>query len=94
MVNDKLFCLLCIAFFDGEVFAKVCIMVYFFGDDDVYFRDNSSGCTAINCCLPIDVSVLTVIINKKNSILVDCFTQQSEDILVNIFALLFMWVFC
>ena len=54
-------------FFDREVFAKMCILVYFFGDDDMYFRGSSSGCTAINCCLPIDVSVLTVIINKKTT---------------------------
>lgn len=77
MVN--VFCLLFVAFFDREVFAKMCILVYFFGDDDMYFRGSSSGCRAINwhftgssdtciainCCSPIQVSVLPVLTKKQ-----------------------------
>ena len=43
-----MFCLLFVAFFDREVFAKMCILVYFFGDDDVCFTASSGGCRAIN----------------------------------------------
>ena len=67
MVNGKFICLPFVVFFDGEVFAKMCILVCFFGDDDVCFRGSSDTCIAINCCLPIDVSVLPVIINKKTT---------------------------
>jgi hypothetical protein len=59
-----------VAFFDREVFAKMCILVYFFGDDDVCFTGSGGGCRAINWHFT-DSSGTCIAINW-------CFTGSSD----------------
>jgi hypothetical protein len=59
--------------------------------DQLLFADTSIGATSYQL-LFADTSIGAT--NKKTAFWFDYFMQQSEDILVNIFALLFMWVFC